>query len=207
MGNVVFNMTMSLDGFVAGPNDSPEKGLGDGGEALFNWYFSGDTEVPISDGNMVLKVSSQSAKLLQESMANYGAGVWGRRTFDIAQGWGGHPPGSPAFIVTHTVPQEWTYEGSPFTFVTEGVESAVRQAKQAAGEKDVVICTASILQQVLNLGLMDEIHIDVAPLLLGMGVRLFDHLKMRPTELEYIRVVEAPGVAHLGFRVQKEGSS
>ena len=206
MGNVVFNMTMSLDGFVAGPNDSPENGLGEGGEALFNWYFSGDTEVPISDGNMVLKVSPQSAKLLKESMGNYGAGVWGRKTFDIAQGWGGHPPGSPAFIVTHTVPPEWVYEGSPFTFVTEGVESAIRQAKQAAGDKDVVVCTASILQQCLNLGLMDEIHIDVVPLLLGNGVRLFDHLDIKPIELESIRVVEAPGVTHLGFRVLKERS-
>ena len=203
MGNVVFNMTISLDGFVAGPNDSPEKGLGYGGDALFNWYFSGDTEVPISDGNMVLKVSPQSAKLLKEEMANYGAGVWGRKTFDIAHGWGGHPPGSPCFIVTHTVPQEWVYEGSPFTFVTDGVESAIRQAKQAAGDKDVVICTATILQQCLNLGLMDEIHVDIAPFLLGKGVRLFDHLDIEPINLERIRVVEAPGVTHLGFRLIK----
>ena len=203
MGNVVFNMTVSLDGFVAGPNDSPEKGLGDGGDALFKWYFTGDTEIPISDGNMTLKVSQQSAKLLEDAMRNYGAGVWGRRTFDIAHAWSGHPPGSPAFIVTHTVPQEWSYQGSPFTFVTDGVESAIRQAQQAAGDKDVVICTASILQQCLNLGLMDEIHIDVAPLLLGKGVRLFDHLDIKPMELERIRVVDAPGVTHMAFRVVK----
>jgi len=206
MGKVVFNMTVSLDGFVAGPNDSPENGLGDGGDALFNWYFSGDTEVPISDGNMVLKVSPQSAELLNESMGNYGAGVWGRKTFDIAHGWQGHPPGSPAFIVTHAVPQEWSYEGSPFSFVTNGIESAIRQAKQAAGDKDVVVCTASILQQCLNLGLMDEIHVDVVPLLLGKGVRLFDHLNIEPIELDSIRVVAAPGVTHLGFRVLKEKS-
>ena len=203
MGNVVFNMTVSLDGFVAGPNDSPEKGLGEGGDALFKWYFTGDTEIPISDGNMTLKVSQQSAKLLEDAMRNYGAGVWGRRTFDIAHAWSGHPPGSPAFIVTHTVPQEWSYQGSPFTFVTDGVESAIRQAQQAAGDKDVVICTASILQQCLNLGLMDEIHIDVAPLLLGKGVRLFDHLDIKPMELERIRVVDAPGVTHMAFRVVK----
>lgn len=206
MGNVVFNMTMSLDGFVAGPNDNPENGLGDGGEALFNWYFSGDTEVPISDGKMVLKVSSQSAKLLKDAMNHYGAGVWGRKTFDIAHAWEGHPPGSPAFIITHTIPREWVYEGSPFTFVTDGVESAIGQAKQAAGGKDVVICTASILQQCLNLGLMDEIHVDVVPLLLGKGVRLFDFLDINPITLESIRVVEAPGVTHLGFRVVKERS-
>jgi dihydrofolate reductase len=203
MGKVVFNMTVSLDGFVAGPNDSPDNGLGDGGDALFTWYFSGDTEIPISDGNMTLKVSSESAQILKEGFETYGAGVWGRRTFDIARAWGGHPPGSPAFIVTHSVPQEWVYKGSPFTFVTDGVESAIRQAKQAAKEKNVVVCTASILQQCLNLGLMDEIHIDVAPLLLGKGVRLFDHLNIAPTELEIIRALPARGVTHLGYRVVK----
>jgi dihydrofolate reductase len=203
MGKVIFNMTMSLDGFVAGPNDGPENGLGDGGDALFKWYFSGDTEIPISDGNMVLKVSAQSAELLKEAFARYGAGVWGRRTFDIAKAWGGHPPGRPAFVVTHRVPQEWVKEGSPFTFVTDGVESAIRQAKQAAGDKDVVVCTASILQQCLRAGLMDEIYIDVAPLLLGGGVRLFDNLGNKPIELERFRVIEAPDVTHLGFRVVK----
>jgi dihydrofolate reductase len=203
MGKVVFNMTMSLDGFVAGPNDSPENGLGDGGEALFKWYFSGDTEITISEGTPVLKVSSQSAKLLKEAFETYGAGVWGRRTFDIARAWGGHPPGTPCFIVTHSVPQEWVKEGSPFTFVTDGVESAIRQAKEAAGDKDVVICTASILQQCLKAGLVDEIYIDVAPVLLGSGVRLFDNLGTEPIELESIRAVGAPGVTHLGFRVVK----
>jgi len=203
MSKVIFNMTVSLDGFVAGPNDGPDNGLGDGGEPLFNWYFGGDTEVFLSEGAPVLKVSAQSAEILKEAMGNLGAGVWGRRTFDIAHAWGGHPPGSPAFIVTHQVPQEWVYEGSPFIFVTDGVESAIRQAKQAAGGKDVVVCTASILQQCLNLGLMDEIHLDVAPFLLGKGVRLFDHLNIQPTHLERIRAVAASGVTHLGFRVVK----
>lgn len=203
MGKVVFNMTMSLDGFVAGPNDSPENGLGDGGDALFKWYFSGNTEISVGSGSPVLKVSPQSAKILKEAMRTYGAGVWGRRTFDIARAWGGHPPGTPCFIVTHTVPQEWVYKGSPFAFVTDGIESAIRQAKKAAGDKDVVVCTASILQQCLNAGLMDEIHVDVAPLLLGNGVRLFDHLSIKPIELESIRVIEAPGVTHLGFRIVK----
>ena len=203
MGKVTFNMTVSLDGFVAGPNDGPENGLGDGGDGLFKWYFSGNVEIPISDGNMVLKVSPQSAEILKEAIGTYGAGVWGRRTFDISGAWGGHPPGTPCFIVTHTVPQEWAKEGSPFTFVTDGVESAIRQAKKAAGDKDVVVCTASILQQCLSAGLMDEIHIDVAPILLGNGVRLFDHLRIEPIELESIRVIAAPGVTHLGFRVGK----
>jgi dihydrofolate reductase len=203
MGKVVFNITVSLDGFVAGPNDSPDNGLGDGGEALFWWYFSGDTEVKISEGTPVLKVSKKGAKLMKESFKNFGAGVWGRRTFDIAHAWGGHPPGEPSFIVTHDVPQEWVYEGSPFTFVNDGVESAIRQAKTAAGDKDVVVATASILQQCLNAGLMDEIHLDLAPLLLGKGVRLFEHLNIDPIELEAMRVIQAPGITHLGFRIVK----
>ncbi|MCC6191294.1 MAG: hypothetical protein IT318_19910 [Anaerolineales bacterium] len=104
---------------------------------------------------MVLKVSPQSAAVIQERLANLGAGVWGRRTFDIAHAWGGHPPGSPAFIVTHHVPPEWVYAGSPFTFVTGGMESAIRQARLAAGDKDVVVCTASLLPQCLNAGLLN----------------------------------------------------
>jgi len=203
MGKVVFNMTMSLDGFVAGPNDNPDNGLGDGGEALFNWYFSGDAEVKVSEGTPVLKVSKKSAKILRDSFKTYGAGVWGRRTFDIAGAWGGQPPGTPAFIVTHYPPQEWIKEGSPFIFVTDGVESAIHQAKQAAGDKDVVISTASVLQQALKARLVDEIHVDVAPLLLGKGVRLFNNFGSNPIELENIRTVAAPGVTHLGFHVVK----
>ena len=203
MGKVTFNMTMSLDGFVAGPNDSPENGLGDGGGGLFTWYFNGDTEVPISNGKMVLKVSKQSAGLINESFGKFGAGVWGRRTFDIAHAWGGNPPGSPAFIVTHNPPKEWIKEGSPFTFITEGVESAIRQAQKAAEDKDVVICTPSILQQALKLSLVDEIHVDIAPMLLGDGISLFDHLGSGPINMECIGNVQAPGVTHLGFRVIK----
>jgi dihydrofolate reductase len=203
MGKVTFNMTMSLDGFVAGPNDGLENGLGDGGDRLFKWYFSGNTEISVGSGSPMLKVSPQSAKIFKEAIGTHGAGVWGRRTFDIARGWGGHPPISPGFIVTHTVPKEWVKQGSPFTFVTDGVESAIRQAKQAAGDKDVVVCTASILQQCLKAGLLDEIYIDVAPVLLGRGVRLFDHLGTEPIELESIRAIQAPGVTHLGFRVVK----
>ena len=203
MGKVVFNMTMSLDGFVAGPNDGPGNGLGDGGDVLFKWYFNGDTEIPISDGQMTLKVSAQSAEILKEAFTTYGAGVWGRKTFDIAGAWGGHPPGSPCFILTHHVPQEWVKEGSPFIFVTDGIESAIRQAKQAAGDKDVVLCTASILQQAIQAGLVDEIDVDVAPVLLGAGVRLFDHLGAAPIEMENTRVIVAPGVTHLRYRIIK----
>jgi len=203
MGKVTFNMTVSLDGFVAGPNDGPENGLGDGGDGLFNWYFSGDTEVLMSEGVPPLKVSKQSAELMKEAFSKIGAGVWGRRTFDIAHAWGGHPPGSPAFIVTHNVPQEWVKEGSPFIFVTDGVESAISQAKKAAGDKDVVICTANILQQALKAGLVDEIYVDLAPILIGGGVSLFDHLGIGPVNLECIQVIQTKDVIHLGYRVVK----
>jgi len=203
MGKVTFNMTVSLDGFVAGPNDGPENGLGDGGDGLFNWYFSGDTEVLMSEGVPPLKVSKQSAELMREAFSKIGAGVWGRRTFDIAHAWGGHPPGSPAFIVTHNVPQEWVKEGSPFIFVTDGVESAISQAKKAAGDKDVVICTANILQQALKAGLVDEIYVDLAPILIGGGVSLFDHLGIGPVNLECIQVIQTKDVIHLGYRVVK----
>jgi dihydrofolate reductase len=203
MGKVVFNMSMSLDGFVAGLNDSPDNGLGDNGDRLFKWYFNGNTDVPISDGNMVLKVSAQSAKILNDRLSTFGADVWGRKTFDITRGWGGHPPNKPCFIVTHSVLQEWVKPGSPFIFVTDGIESAIRQAKQAAGEKDVGVCTANILQQCLSANLMDEIRIDLVPVLLGDGVRLFEHIGIRPIDLECVQVIEAPGVTHLTFRVIK----
>lgn len=203
MGKVVFNMTMSLDGYVAGPNDGPGNGLGDRGEQLFDWYFQGDTEIKVSEGTPVLKVSKQSAEIIRSAFQSYGAGIWGRKTFDITGGWGGHPPGEPAFIVTHHVPQEWVREGSPFIFVTDGVESAIRQAKQAAGDKNVVLCTASILQQGLQAGLVDELDIDVVPVILGDGVRLFDRLADQSIKLEKIQAIDAPLVTHMKYRVVK----
>jgi dihydrofolate reductase len=204
MGKVSTGLSMSLDGFIAGPNDGPEQPLGEGGERLFAWYSGGDTEYRLPGTEMVFRVSPQSAELLREAHSKMGAFVTGRRTFDITNGWGGRPPlGVPTFVVTHTVPQEWVYEGSPFTFVTEGVESAVEQAKTVAGDKDVAVGAASIAQQCLRAGLLDEIHIDLVPVLLGGGVRFFEHLGTTPIELERTRVIEAPGVTHLTFRVLK----
>jgi dihydrofolate reductase len=195
---------MSLDGFVAGPNDGPDNSLGDGGERLFRWYSSGDTALPLPGTDMVFQISRASAELLQEEWSKVGAMVAGRRMFDIAQAWHGNPPGGePCFIVTHTVPQEWVTEGSPFTFVTDGVESAIRQAKQAAGNKNVAVSSANIAQQCIKAGLLDEIQIDLVPVLLGGGVRLFEHLGAAPIELESTGVVAAPGVTHLKFRIVK----
>ena len=204
MGKVSTGLSMSLDGFIAGPNDGPERPLGEGGMRLFAWYAGGDTEYRLPGTEMVFKVSPQSADLLREAHSKMGAFVTGRRTFDITNGWGGSPPlGVPTFVVTHTVPQEWVYEGSPYTFITDGVESAVEQAKAVAGDKDVAVGAASIAQQCIRSGLLDEIHIDLVPVLLGGGVRLFDHLGTGPIELERVRVVEAPDVTHLTFRVVK----
>ena len=201
MGKVAMGLTMSLDGFIAGPNDGPEHPLGEGGMRLFDWYSSGDTEYKMSGTEMVVRVSRQSADMLREAHGKMGAFVTGRRTFDITNGWGGNPPlGVPAFVVTHSVPEEWVYEGSPFTFVTEGVESAVEQAKEAAGEKDVAVGAASIAQQCIRAGLLDEIHIDLVPVLLGDGVRLFDNLGGQ-VELERTGIIEAPDVTHVTFRV------
>ncbi|MBD0327720.1 MAG: deaminase, partial [Pyrinomonadaceae bacterium] len=148
MGKVVTGLSMSLDGFIAGPNDGPERILGEGGERLLKWYFAGDTDYEMPSGEMTLKVSPASAELLREVNRTLGVVVLGRWTFYIAKGWGGrHPLDVPVFVVTHAVPQEWVYEGSPFTFVTEGVQSAVEQAKALAGEKDVAVGAASIAQQ------------------------------------------------------------
>lgn len=206
MSKVKVELSMSLDGFVAGPNDGPKNGLGDGGDRLFKWYSSGDVDFPLAGTEMVFKISPASAELLQESWPSIGASVTGRRTFDITGGWGGNPPGGPDaryFVVTHTIPQEWVKPGSPFTFVTDGVESAVEQAKEAAGNKNIDLMGASIVQQCLKAGLIDAIQIDLAPVLLGGGVSLFGYLGCGPIDLECIKVVKGIDVTHLLFRVVK----
>ena len=204
MGKVILNISVSLDGFVAGPNDGPENPLGDGGDALFNWYFSGDTPYQMAGDVPPFRVSRISAEYLKKGSELMGAMVAGRRMFDIANAWQGHPPGEgPCFIVTHNPPKEWVRDGSPFVFVTDGVESAIRQAKAAAGDKAVAVSSASIAQQCLQAGLLDEIHIDLAPVLLGGGVRLFEHLGNVPIQLEKIHTIDAPDVTHMGFRVVK----
>jgi dihydrofolate reductase len=204
MSKVIFENSVSLDGFVAGPNDNPENGLGDGGEALFRWYNSGDVAFSLPGTDMVFNISRASADFLQEEWNKLGAMIAGRRMFDIAHAWGGNPPGGgPTFIMTHNPPQEWVYEGSPFTFVTDGIESAVAQAKQAAGDKSVSIASASILQQCIKAGLLDEILIDLAPVVLGGGVRLFDNLGTMPLQLEILKTAEGIGVTHVLYRVIK----
>jgi dihydrofolate reductase len=205
MGKVTSGLTMSLDGFIAGPNDGPEHPLGEDGMRLFDWMSSGDKDYVVPSGEMTFKVSPQSAEMLLRVFSSVGAIVTGRRTFDITNGWGGkHPLDVPMVVLTHSVPEGWDYEGSPFTFATDGVESAVGKARELAGEKDVAVGAASLVQQCLRAGLLDEVHVDIVPVLLGGGVRMFDNLGPEHIELERTELIEAPDVTHMTFRVLKE---
>ena len=203
MGKVIVDLTMSLDGFIAGPNDGLDNPLGDGGDKLFTWMNSGP---PANRYNKMFCPPDKSRIIMDEWFANSGAFVTGRRTFDIANGWGGHHPvnaDGPIFVVTHHMPAPDSAEARMATFVTDGIESAIRQAKAAAGDKVVSVCAAKTAQQCLKAGLLDEIQVSVVPLLLGGGVRLFDHLGVKPIELQSIRVIESTSVTHLRFNVIK----
>lgn len=195
MGKVIAELSMSLDGFIARKDNSTDE--------VHAWYSQGDIEIKMPNNELTFTTDPASAELIRESF-QLGANVTGRRTFDDAEAWGGQDPmGIPSFIVTHTVPEEWSHADSPFVFVTDGVESAIAQAKAAAKGKDVGVAGADIAQQCLNLGLLDEVHIHLVPVLLGEGIRLFDHLGRTPIQLERTRVVDAPNVTHLYFRVIK----
>jgi dihydrofolate reductase len=195
MSKVIASFTMSLDGFIAGPNDD----VG----TLFNWYFSGDVAIPSSHAGMVFKVAPPSVEIIQSLLGTFGAIVTGRRDFDVSKAWGGTSPlHVPIFIVTHNPPQEWLNKPSPFTFVTDSVESALEQAKKVAGDKPVAVGGTTITRQLLEAGLLDEIHIELAHMLLGDGIRLFDHLT-KPIELESTRVIASKDVTHLKYRVVK----
>ena len=194
MTKVIALMSMSLDGFVAAADD--------GVAEVFDWYFSGDIEVPTASATsgMTFRVSQRSADHLQGLVAEIGAMLTGRRTFDRADGWGGrHPWDVPAFVVTHVVPDGWPRPDSTVHFVTDGIESAVAQAKSAAGPKSVGVHGANTIQQCLDAGLLDEIHIDLAAVLLGAGVRLFEHLANTPAVLGNPKVVAGVGVTHLRY--------
>jgi dihydrofolate reductase len=196
MAKIITSFTMSLDGFIAGPNDDVGR--------IFRWYFAGDTDFRRPDGRAMFKLSQASAELLRETWGTIGAIVTGRRDFDVSAAWGGQSPlPVPMFIVTHSPPQAWVKPGSPFTFVTEGVERAVALGRQAAGDKNVAIGGTKITQQCLQAGLLDEIHIDLVPILLGAGIRLFENLGPEPIDLENIGGTEGTGVTHLRFRVVK----
>lgn len=196
MSKLVAIMSMSLDGYVADCDD--------GVNEVFDWYFnSGD--VPIDTGGsdpMTFRVSAASAEYIRARTAELAAVLTGRRTFDKAEGWGGNHAWGPAFVLTHHVPDGWPRANSTVHFVTDGLEAAVTRAKAAAGNKAVGVHGADTISQLLNAGLLDELHIDVAAVLLGDGVRLFAGLERTPAALGTPTVIAGTGVTHLRYAVR-----
>jgi dihydrofolate reductase len=203
MGKVVFDISVSLDGYVAGPDDGPELGLGAGGERLHEWVVelkSWREPHGLEGGE-----TNASSAIVEEGLSAAGAIVVGKRMFDNAHGWGDVPPfHMPVFVLTHTAREPLAKSDTTFTFVTDGIESAVEQAKAAAGDKNVGIGGgANTAQQALKAGLVDEVQLNVAPVLLGGGVRLFEGLGPDDAEFELVRVIEGPRATHLKYRVVK----
>lgn len=198
MGSVIVSLSVSLDGFIAGPDDGPEHPLGRGGEGLFTWMTAGPEENRVERR---LSPPTASKAVVDEWMTLSGAIISGRRTFDIAGGWAdGHPVDVPIFVLTHHPPTHGRW--SPrVRFVTEGLDRALELAQEAAGDKVVSVGGADPAQQLLRAGKLDEIELSLVPLLLGGGVRLLDHFGPGPIALEQTRVVESDGVTHLRYRV------
>ena len=213
MTKLRFDIAMSLDGFIAGPNQSEEHPLGEGGMQLHEWAFAlaAWRRPHGQEGGEV----NASTEVVEKLLENVGATVMGRNMFggdgpwgdDPWEGWWGDDPPfhTPVFIVTHHARGPVLKDGgTSFTFVTDGIESALAQARKAAGGKDVALggC-ANVAQQHLAAGLIDEMQIHLVPVLLGDGARLFDNLAAASVRLECISVVEAPGVTHLTYRLLK----
>jgi dihydrofolate reductase len=206
------DITMSLDGFVAGPNASLEDPLGRGGMRLHEWAFAAASwrqQHGLSGGE-----ANVDSDVIQESLDSLGAVVMARRMFSGGEGpwaedpnangwWGDDPPYEvPVFVLTHHAREPLQLGGGSFTFVTDGVEAALAQATEVAGGKDVLVAGgASLAQQYLAAGLLDELQIHVVPLFLGDGVRLFDEIDPA-VDLELTRVIESPTVTHLRYRVK-----
>jgi len=197
MSKIVAIMSMSLDGYVADGDD--------GVAEVFDWYStSGDVEIQTGGSDpMTFKMSGPSAEHFAALTSELGAVLTGRRTFDVAQGWGGNHAWGPAFVLTHHIPDGWPRPNSTVQFVTDGIDSAVAQAKAAASGKSVAVHGADTIQQCLKAGLLDEMNIDLAAVLLGAGVRLFDHLAGTPSVLGNPRVIPGIGVTHLRYPVRK----
>jgi dihydrofolate reductase len=192
-------MTMSLDGFVAGPDDGKQDPLGThGGPHIFDWYFSGNEEYR----SPVLRPEpGPNLEVVKRMFTESGAFIFGRRTYDITDGWGGrHPMGVPIFILTHEPPQQ--HPKGDLHFVTDGIASAVQRAAAVAGGKDIKLQGASPGKQALAEGLCDEILVHIAPYLLGGGVRLFDALP-QGIQLEKLSVSDGPYATHVRYKVQK----
>ena len=196
MTKVVAGITTSLDGYITGPNDGPGRGLGDGGERLHFWVFGGPwsyEEEPRGEA------TGADKELLDEAMGRVGAVVGGRNTYEAAGAWGGDNPfGVPFFIVTHR-PEE-APAGAAFTFVN-GLEEAVARAREAADGKDVSIMGgADVIRQALHAGLVEELSISIAPVVLGGGKRLFDHFD-ETMNLEHVRLLQSPFATHITYGV------
>jgi dihydrofolate reductase len=214
MGNLIFEISMSLDGYVAGPDPSDEEPLGVGGEDLHEWVIKSKAwrESHGREGGE----EGPDGDLLQEWIDRAGATIMGRKMFSGGEGsweddshrdgwWGDEPPfHHPVFILTHHERESQEMEGgTTFNFVTDGIESALGQAREAAGDKDVKVAGgAQAGQQYLAAGLVDEMMLHVAPVLLGGGERLFTD-DLRDLELEIVRHVESPNATHIGYRVLK----
>jgi dihydrofolate reductase len=196
MAKVLAGITTSVDGYITGPNDGPGKGLGDGGERLHYWVFGGPwTYADAPRG----EPTGEDAAWFADVSSRVGAVVGGRWTYEAARHWGDKNPwGLPFFIVTHR-PQEQP-EGDAFTFVS-GVEAAVERAREAAGGKDVnVMGGADIIRQALAAGIVDELTIIVAPVVLGGGKRLFEGFD-ESLELEHLALRQSPFATHITYRV------
>jgi dihydrofolate reductase len=198
MSATVLYMSMSLDGFIAGPNDGPGNGLGDGGQRLHEWLMPGGDV----DLEAVRRRAGGDGQIVDEFMST-GAIVAGRGTFEPAGGWGGdHHDGAPIFIVARDEPTidigQW-----PLVSYVSDVRTAMAEAKRAAGERDVLVHGARIAQLALAAGVLDELEIHLIPVLLGQGRRLFDGLDPEHVELECTRVLEGDGVTHVHYRVKR----
>lgn len=190
MAQVNVHVTMSLDGFMAGPDVSVEEPMGVGGERLHRWLFDDSDEVDADAARRQFELT--------------GAVLLGRRTFDVGIGqWGGTPYPVPCFVLTHRPEPDRAEKNGTFTFVHTGLEDALAQARAAAGDGAVTVMGADVTQQVLRAGQLDEIHLQVAPVLLGAGRRLFEHLGTDHVELEQLDVRPSAQVTHMRFRVVK----
>ena len=212
MAKLTFEITMSLDGFVAGPNPTLEQPLGEGGDRLHEWVYGlrswrgshgleGGEENPDSD-LLAESIRENGAILMGRKMFSGGEGAW--EDDPRAQGWWGDDPPFrvPVFVLTHHAREPLSLGESTFHFVTDGIGSALEQAREAAGPRNVAIAGgASVAQQYLSAGLLDEMQIHLAPILLGGGVRLFDGLGDKLPGLELARVIESPAVTHVSYRV------
>lgn len=191
----VLYMSMSLDGFTTGPDDNLDQPLGRDGERLHRWLASGGESVG------EFRPSDPSAEVFDELM-DTGAVVVGRRTFDLARRWNGDHHGVPIFVPTHEAPDDHAVHGPWVSYVTDGIVSTMAQSKAAAGDRNVLVHGAETAQRCLTAGILDELEIHLVPVLLGHGRRLFDELGARHIELDLTRIIDAPGVTHLRYRVQ-----